>query len=459
MLRCSRLGIFFTAFLVIISAQVAWANLPTRAVVLSGQQAPGHGQFRTLKSAIAINDHGEVVFRAYDADDGGVWLAEPSRELISLQHAGNQAPGFPVGHLLSDPGWDPIYSYLNESSQTLVSSTVDEQQVTLLAAPGSLRLLGQSPGPPTTGGLTAVHLNDAGHVILIYLISYGSSEGTFLAGPPEALQTVGTGDLANYPMLDNAGNIAFLGSRSGQFGLWFGPPSNPQRIATDDSNHRLGTPYLSKNGHLAFEGPTGPADRPGLFVSTPGATPTLVLRTGDPAPGLPGQTMGMPTLPTINDAGEVAFLASAGSSTMFWAGHPGAIKPLFVPGAPAPGDVDGLTFANFGGGGLPMLNDAGQIVFSARYLNTLTSEIGYGLWASDPDGTLSLIAREHGPLEFDGQTRTVSLLGRFDINDLGQIVFGAQFTDGSSGIFVATIPEPTVTMLLIPLLFLSRRRR
>src|SRR3954471_595171 len=139
MLRRTPLETFLTSFLVVLFAQMASANLPTRAVVITGQQVPGHGEFRTLKSAIAINNHGEVIFRGYDKDDGGLWLAEPNRELISLYHTGNPVADFP-GQLLHDPTWDPIYSYLNEAGQTLVSSTVDSGQATWLAARGSLRL-------------------------------------------------------------------------------------------------------------------------------------------------------------------------------------------------------------------------------------------------------------------------------------------------------------------------------
>jgi hypothetical protein len=72
------------------------------------------------------------------------------------------------------------------------------------------------------------------------------------------------------------------------------------------------------------------------------------------------------------------------------------------------------------------------------------------LWFSNAAGTLSLIARDGDPLEVaPGDTRIVSSLffqgGSGDedglscgFNDLGQVVFHAAFTDGSSGIFIAT---------------------
>ena len=45
------------------------------------------------------------------------------------------------------------------------------------------------------------------------------------------------------------------------------------------------------------------------------------------------------------------------------------------------------------------------------------------------------------------------------INDRGELVFWASFTDGSSGIFLATVPEPSVAAMLILCAFgLSGRR-
>jgi hypothetical protein len=449
MLRSCRFGVV-VALASLFVAAASSANLPTRSLALSGQEAPGYGQFNTFRNSanVAINNHGQVAFYGRDESDGNYWLADTNGALVPLSR---------VGH-----NWDPIFWFLNESGQTLVSAGCCNDNSVWIAQPGGPRLIAsQTALPPgVTGNITGVrglHINDSGQVIVLFEQNL-TSQGPLLAGPPDALQMVGIGSLED-AKLDNSGNIAFLGSRNGDYGLWFGPPSNPQRIATDDSSFRLSDPSLSKNGHIAFIAPTGAVDRPGVFAGSPGFTPTLILRNGDPAPTLPGEQIGIPIGARTNDAGDVAFAADAGSrGRAFWAGHPGAIRPVILPGAPAPADVPGLIFTDVFG--YPMLNGNGQVLSYVRYLNSLTSEAGYGLWVTDRDGGLHLVAREHGQLEFDDQLRTISQLGiRFGLNDSGQIAFTAQFTDGSSGLFLASVPEPASLLALFPIFFLQRRRR
>src|SRR5256885_1586302 len=72
-----------------------------------------------------------------------------------------------------------------------------------------------------------------------------NSQGALFAGSPDGLQFIGTGDFYDKAMLDNSGNVAFLGSRAGSSGVWFGPPSNPRLMTTTSIN----APHLSKNGH------------------------------------------------------------------------------------------------------------------------------------------------------------------------------------------------------------------
>jgi len=452
MLRSCRRELFLGLTLVLACAQIAWANFPTQAIALSGQEAPGHGSFQKFATnlQVALNNQGQVLFYGDDNDDFGVWLKQPSSALTPLFHAGDQVTGFPSEFRLCDPGNGAIYAYLNESSQTIVDSRCDNQG-TWLAGRASLRRIGDPTNPPpgipgTVRHVYSLHLNDTGDVVVSY--QNDLNDGFYFAGRPDNLQFVGSGNPNGQPMLDNSGRIAFLGSLGGKTGIWLGPISNPRLVASGDP------PFMSKNGYVSFTSstPTGKA----LFVGAPGADPVVVLKDGDPAPGFPGHFIGAPLFPQINDQGQVAFDATMDGKRGFWAGAPTALKQVAVEGGNAPADVPGMTFEGLWG--LPHMNNKGQLFLRAYYRDPLTSGLVHGLWATDLDGGLHLIARQFGQLEFDGQTRTISDLGfRFAINDSGQLAYIAQFTDGSSGVFLTVLPEPMLALFLVPLPFAFRR--
>ncbi len=217
----------------------------------------------------------------------------------------------------------------------------------------------------------------------------------------------------------------------------------------------------------------------------------MVARSGSHAPGTPSGVnyfsflgSGL-TSPVLNDAGSTAFRAQLTGSgivgntndTGIWSEGSGSLALVARSGSQAPGTPSGENFSGFGVAfgissnpiGPPVLNDAGQTAF-----------VGYtshsaGIWASDRTGALQLIARYGDPLEVaPGDIRTIGGLdfvsqflfrdGQSKFNNLGQLVFEAYFTDGSSGIFVsnrvASIPEPSTLLLLCfgSLAVLWRRR-
>jgi hypothetical protein len=70
-----------------------------------------------------------------------------------------------------------------------------------------------------------------------------------------------------------------------------------------------------------------------------------------------------------------------------------------------------------------------------------------GLWAISPDGYLKSIIREGSLFDVDDapQTedlRTVMVIEDRGLNNAGQLAFHLTFTDGTSGIFVATLGLP-----------------
>jgi hypothetical protein len=94
-----------------------------------------------------------------------------------------------------------------------------------------------------------------------------------------------------------------------------------------------------------------------------------------------------------------------------------------------------------------------------------------GWWATDALGELQLVARSGELFEVrPGDFRTISSMTTADFNDgarnqydffnnAGQFVFGMTFTDGSSGVFVAHVPEPSSFVLTVFGGILAVRRR
>ncbi len=126
-----------------------------------------------------------------------------------------------------------------------------------------------------------------------------------------------------------------------------------------------------------------------------------------------------------------------------------------------------------------MLNNAGQTAFLGTVAGTdVVDSNAKGIFATDKAGHLHKVAREgdlfdvnQDPLVIDN--RTIKFVnfnlgssgsgGRSNsFNNAGQLTFALTFTDGTRGLFVATIalPEPaSLTLMGIGCLTLLVRRR
>jgi hypothetical protein len=87
-----------------------------------------------------------------------------------------------------------------------------------------------------------------------------------------------------------------------------------------------------------------------------------------------------------------------------------------------------------------------------------------GIWAADLNlGAVQKVLGTGEPFDVGGgDLRTLDGITLFDesfLNDANQFVFSASFTDGSSGVFVATVPEPvTAAWMVLALAVLAARR-
>jgi hypothetical protein len=203
----------------------------------------------------------------------------------------------------------------------------------------------------------------------------------------------------------------------------------------------------------------------------------LVAREGSAAPDLPAGTLfttvsdttSPETSPfdkaTFNNRSDVAFSAhftgpgSDGSG--LWAGPVNNLKLIVKDGDQVPGFAPnvrfGGTIGNVASYSQISMNDNGMVAFLAA-----TTSGKLGLFATDGAGNLGYIVGSGDLIPVgDGQFRSVTDLQLAELNTLNQVAFIADFSDGTNGAFVASVPEPSAIVValaaLVPVLI--RRRR
>ncbi len=501
-LRVSKgvLALAFGAAAVVLAGGRAVAqDITIETVAVEGDIAPGAVEGSTF---FAFNDPGAIgtgiAFRAFlrtvgfnDCDEG-LWVG-PATGLGLVACEGFPAPETEPGTTFLTPGGGfPGTSVANDVGQVAFPSrlrgigvSIFEDEGIWVGSPDNVRLLAregdQAPGTP--------------------------SGVTFIGIPQSAIR------------LNNAGQVAFSSvvrgagvTSANDRGIWFGSLAANLELVAREGDPAPGTDpgvvfrefvglgasrenvVLNDAGEVLFLGIiTGPGvmfgnDR-GIWIGTPGNL-RLVVRSGDQVPGQPpGTTYVAPFAPTLNNAGEIAFLSrlSTSTATHLWVGDPSLPSLVVRTGDSAPGTDPGVNFA-----GLfpPVLGGNGDVAFRASV--TAPSIEQLGLWAGGPD-FLELVARgsfsslgDHslngdGDVAFDlsggvwlkprllppvsvalpgdlievvpGDLRTVSAadLGtggdagneegrRSGLSDSGQVAFRASFTDGTRGLFLAALP-------------------
>jgi hypothetical protein len=191
----------------------------------------------------------------------------------------------------------------------------------------------------------------------------------------------------------------------------------------------------------------------GIWAGTPGAI-RLVAREGSPqAEGSGSVQFESFGPPVLSAAGQIAFRATLRGVSIhgenregIWAGPPGAPKLCARAGTRAPGTANDDVFLNFAD---PLFTGAGTVAFQATLIGPGTgSHNATGIWAGAPAGSLQLIVREGDYVNGGDRVRQIApgglalfrQQGGDGLNASGtvQLVFQASFTDGRSGLFVAT---------------------
>ena len=191
----------------------------------------------------------------------------------------------------------------------------------------------------------------------------------------------------------------------------------------------------------------------------------ILVKSGQPAPTVPGYSFELFRGLGVNDQGQGAFTATLVSDAdkridSIWKQVDGRLELVVNSNSKLPGIPETDQIFRIGG---PLLNERGQIAFEVSYGESIDSKLG--VWAQDVDGDLIAVAVPD--IEYrlpDGESVVFSELnGIWDFNNLGVLVFDGHTADGDSGIFqsnAVAIPEPQGFLLaIVALMLIGARRR
>ncbi len=201
-----------------------------------------------------------------------------------------------------------------------------------------------------------------------------------------------------------------------------------------------GTSQLLLRGDLEGPGVDSYNDE-ALFIEQDGEL-TLYVREGDPAPvPLSGVTFGGNSVswslnyPSFNDAGHTAFNCRLGGSipttTAMFSDRNGALELVAFPGDPAPGTDFEFTLT-----GQPVLNDSGELAFTAAapdHDNDPFTPPPFGVFWTQP-GALSPLVLPGDQVVDDSIPHTfIGASGVLGYNASGELAFSGRLDDFPTG--------------------------
>jgi hypothetical protein len=460
-------------------------------IAKSGDPAPASGAAFARFSNLVMADGGVAAFKATLA---GVAIDDDNRESFWLHRSGILSLITQAGRKAPDPVADLRFSHfetpiaLNRSGQAAFFARTRDKEGGFAegsgiwaAGSGGVSIAANGNTPAVAGAPGVVFLpqsfeqpfaNDAaispsGQTIFRGFLAGPSVDETNLNGLWSYSETTGL------RLMQRAGEEA-VGMSGALFRSF---PSVPTINAAGDTAFLAFFDHMHsrENGALASSAQEDTAEIGlGLWLRRAAGELSHVFAIGDQAPGIDGDVHFVDTFdPVMNATSRVAFLGavrgegvSAANELGLWSSGLSPDKSLRLicrQGDAAPSSEHGFVFGTFLE---PSLNAAGQATFMAsgyRLEGETIVSSAFGIWGQDRAGVLRLVARVGQSLEIaPGDERIIASLtfasktggedGRArGLNDLGQVVLQASFTDGSSGIFVSdalSIPEANYETLL-----------
>ena len=497
------------------------ARAEIRTVAVTGGAAPGTTAGETFLGfrELQFNNRGEVAFYAELADsngqglyvdspditpDVGVWVVGPTTSRLIARQGRTAPAGLPgssvwlidpfdsddnrYGFSLSDAGllFEGL-ARLSRFDRGLWYFPASEDPVPVAftgqAMPGDDLVFGRLRARQMSDGgralfEAALHRpDDTEHPIGSSLWTFTPTEGMNLIArtglpAPGTLPPAFFGNSSIGSSINASGDVVFFkkiiaspdgitsGSSSAPQGIWSGRSLDDIELISLSTGIEAVT--INNRGDVAFaSGSSARIYRDGqlspIAVSSqtpPGTTPAGPLHRIDHI--------------ALNDSGKTSFGAMFFGDDItpggwgIWEHEGGELRPVAASGMNAPLQ-DESVFTSVKRQSLSM-NEAGQIAFASTVVDFSGDETRrFGVFAQDINGDLHTIVLSGEELDIgDGDLRTVFTVHDPAINNLGQVVFQARFTDGTQGIFVSdavAVPEPSSLMLMASALCIVAMRR
>lgn len=490
-----ELPVYLASVLLAINASVVAAqSVSLHAIATVGQAAPGGGTFSTIDMwEYNANSHGVVAFTGTTGTGAGLWKwSTGTFQLIAREGdpATELGPGFTFGGFLSP-------SVNQNGAVGFISGvggdSVNENNSMAVWTAGSLGLHAVAHGGSSAPGIALIapllmqtRLNSSGQMTVHQLIGTTSSAiwfgsgGTFnsiaTAGQPHPMRPENF-TYVNAPQLSETGQILWGATEApGKNVLWSYSGGTFEALAGDGiimpdvagelfAGDRFGGSSLAPNGHIAFVAGSQSGNVEGIWSRSPGQSTQLLVRNGAAAPGTGSTFLGFTNL-RVNSSGTVAFTGIVDElGGVVYHGKPGTeLRPILMSGQPVPGMSGYQFYADQSGF---QIDDAGNTLLqSTAMLPGDFDSQTLGLWLSLASGDLLKLLLVGQSVMVDGTPHVVEgFTWPYDYAASNYLTDGlppiwARFTDGSSGLFVVTVPEPGLAMGLgIAAWALIRRNR
>lgn len=216
----------------------------------------------------------------------------------------------------------------------------------------------------------------------------------------------------------------------------------------------LGRPVIDDDGKIFFWASLlNENEAEGLYQYTDGTS--LALASSDTAIDVFGTNRLFTGFmdPVVSGNGDLAVLATEADGnlqTILFRSSNGVWSIITQSGMQSPGTPIGVSFQSFS---LPLINGSGQIAFQATLKgsgDSISDTTDSGVWATDTNGALSLVAREGDTFDVKPElpaTIKSTAIGGF--NSAGQLALSYSFTNGAEAIGIVQIedvPPPAISL-------------
>ncbi len=443
------------------SAQSVKWNL----VAAAGQRAPGlqDATFELLSSP-RLNDAGHILFWASlkgapitFVNDTSLWSTRTGPVALLLQE-GTDAPGIPGNKLTSFPlpAWNGASRFACNASFVIDPNAPTATQLAMIAefTPG-LSLVEQEIALPNVAAFPAPMFNTAG---LDGTVAYNVGTGArftstrdavppnaptnhYVAGQP-APGAVGLNlYFIDEPSINDSAGVAFRASLTDKpvptnpapqpvgWGIFAEDASGVLQLVAKTGDFAPGTiqgttfkdvsraPQISAGGHVLFwarvTGVSVTAANDTGYWAKASSGAKLIVREGDPVPGIAGATFGeLPAPIAMNPDGDFAFIApivgppSDANDAVFTSSTTSLGANLWLrSGIQAPRLASGVKLAGFAN---VALSDSGQLAVLARTDDpAIANENSTALYLNDAVGTAMPVVATGDVFDINGSSQTV----------------------------------------------------